>query len=73
LDRKISWNQEKYIIRGRTWKVYMKSTSFRANRKFTYQDYLTWPDDEKWEIIDGIPYNMTRAIRLFVKLCGNTV
>jgi len=25
-------------------------------RKWTYADYLTWPDDERWEIIDGIAY-----------------
>jgi len=25
-------------------------------RKQTYKDYLTYPDDERWEIIDGIPY-----------------
>jgi len=24
--------------------------------KYTYADYLTWPEDERWEIIDGIPY-----------------
>lgn len=28
---------------------------------YTYQDYLTWPDDERWELIDGVPYNMTPA------------
>lgn len=22
----------------------------------TYADYLTWPEDERWEIIDGVPY-----------------
>ncbi|SHN72401.1 Uma2 family endonuclease [Desulfitobacterium chlororespirans] len=26
------------------------------NRKYTYADYLTWPTDERWEIIDGMPY-----------------
>ena len=25
-------------------------------RKYTYADYLTFPDDERWEIIDGVPY-----------------
>ena len=30
-------------------------------QKFTYQDYLTWPDEERWEIIDGIAYNMCPA------------
>lgn len=24
--------------------------------KYTYADYLTWPEDERWEIIDGIAY-----------------
>lgn len=25
-------------------------------RKYTYADYLRYPDDERWEIIDGAPY-----------------
>ncbi|KGK91570.1 hypothetical protein DP73_03070 [Desulfosporosinus sp. HMP52] len=25
-------------------------------RKYTYTDYLLFPDDERWEIIDGVPY-----------------
>ncbi|MDI3547573.1 MAG: hypothetical protein PWR10_1225 [Halanaerobiales bacterium] len=29
--------------------------------KFTYRDYLTWPDEERWELIDGIAYDMTPA------------
>jgi Uma2 family endonuclease len=24
--------------------------------KYTYADYLTWPEDERWEIIDGVAY-----------------
>ncbi|GAB6171437.1 Uma2 family endonuclease [Paradesulfitobacterium aromaticivorans] len=28
----------------------------QSDKKYTYADYLTWPDDERWEIIDGIPY-----------------
>ncbi|MGC7871552.1 Uma2 family endonuclease [Desulfosporosinus sp. SYSU MS00001] len=30
-------------------------------RKFTYNDYLTWSEEEQWELINGIPYNMTPA------------
>lgn len=30
-------------------------------RLFTYPDYLTWPDDERWELINGKAYNMTPA------------
>lgn len=29
------------------------------NKEYTYQDYLTWPDDERWEIIEGVPYDMS--------------
>lgn len=28
---------------------------------FTYKDYLTWPDDERWELIHGVAYNMSPA------------
>ena len=30
-------------------------------KKFTYRDYLHWPDDQRWELIDGVPYNMSPA------------
>lgn len=30
-------------------------------KKYTYDDYLTWPEDERWEIIDGIAYDMSPA------------
>lgn len=25
---------------------------------YTYHDYLKWPDDERWEIINGVAYSM---------------
>lgn len=28
---------------------------------FSYRDYQNWPDDERWEIIDGQAYNMSPA------------
>ena len=30
-------------------------------QRYTYEDYLTWGDDERWEIINGIAYNMSPA------------
>ncbi|MGI6454288.1 MAG: Uma2 family endonuclease [bacterium] len=33
----------------------------REDRKYTYQDYLQWDDGERWELIDGVPYNMSPA------------
>lgn len=44
----------------------------RKNRGFTYGDYKNFPDDERWEIIDGVPYNMSPApSRIHQKLSGN--
>ena len=28
----------------------------KPDQKYTYADYLTWPEDERWEIIDGKAY-----------------
>ena len=27
----------------------------QEGRKYTYADYLTWPEGERWEILDGVP------------------
>ena len=29
--------------------------------KYTYADVLDWPEDERWELIDGVAYDMTPA------------
>ena len=31
------------------------------NKRYTYADYCTWNDDERWELIDGVPFNMAPA------------
>lgn len=28
----------------------------QEKKKHTYADYLTWPENERWEIINGVPY-----------------
>ncbi|MEQ8171269.1 MAG: Uma2 family endonuclease [Candidatus Eremiobacterota bacterium] len=33
----------------------------KEEETFTYEDYLTWPEDERWQIINGIAYNMSPA------------
>jgi Uma2 family endonuclease len=33
----------------------------KEDRKYTYGDYRTWPDGERWELINGIAYNMSPA------------
>lgn len=39
----------------------MASTAGKRGNGFTYRDYLTWPEDERWEIISGQAYSMTPA------------
>jgi Uma2 family endonuclease len=39
----------------------MGSLARTIKQTYTYADYLTWPDDERWEIIDGGAYAMTPA------------
>jgi Uma2 family endonuclease len=34
------------------------------DRRFTYKDYRSWPEDERWELIEGIAYNMCAAPNL---------
>ncbi len=36
-------------------------TPVKKKKGYTYSDYLTWPDEERWEIIDGEAYDMTPA------------
>ena len=31
---------------------------------YTYNDYITWPDEERWEIIDVEAYDMSPAPRV---------
>jgi Uma2 family endonuclease len=33
----------------------------KTNKKFSYTDYMAWPDDERWELINGVAYDMTPA------------
>lgn len=31
------------------------------NQGYRYADYYAWPDDQRWELIDGVAYDMTPA------------
>ena len=39
----------------------MAEPAMKLDRRYTYRDYLTWPDDERWELIEGVAYNMLSA------------
>ncbi|MFV1977493.1 MAG: hypothetical protein ACC651_17260 [Candidatus Scalindua sp.] len=40
------------------------SLALKTDKKYTYKDYLKWPDDERWELIDGVAYNKSSAVYL---------
>ncbi len=37
------------------------SIAIDFREKYTYADYLTWSDEERWELINGYPYSMSPA------------
>lgn len=39
----------------------MSTLPTETPRRFTYADYLSWPEGERWELIDGVPHAMTPA------------
>jgi len=48
----------------------------QENKKYIYQDYLQWDDDERWELIDGVsqkiensPIIIHQAISMNVMNC----
>ncbi len=40
---------------------YLPGTSPKKNEKYTYSDYLNWPNNERWELINGVAYSMSPA------------
>ena len=41
-------------------------------KKYSYSDYITWADNERWEILEGVAYNMTPAPSyIHQKIVGN--
>ena len=41
------------------------------NRKYTYADYVKWDDDERYELIDGIPIRMDAPTWQHQEVLGN--
>lgn len=42
-------------------------------QRFTYGDYAKWPEDERWELIDGVAYAMSSPSRLHQFISGEIV
>ncbi|WP_394753784.1 Uma2 family endonuclease [Crenothrix sp.] len=40
------------------------STAKKRQQSYTYTDYCQWPEDERWELVEGVAYAMTAPSRL---------
>lgn len=50
----------------------MSNLALKPEQKYTYADYKKWNDDERYEIINGVIYNMSPApMRVHQKISGN--
>ena len=48
----------------------MAFPSMNRNERYTYKDYLAWPEEERWELIDGLPYMQATPSRIHQKISG---
>lgn len=39
----------------------MMTAALKMDAKYSYKDYLNWPEGERWELIVGVPYSMSPA------------
>ena len=39
----------------------MADPAVKRDQHYTYADYRSWPEDERWELIDGVAWNMCAA------------
>jgi len=46
------------------------SLTVKQDQKYTYGDYETWPDDKRWEIIEGVPRVIPTPSRLHQEFVG---
>lgn len=44
------------------------STAEKLVQTYTYADYQSWAEEERWELIDGIAYAMTAPLRIHQKI-----
>jgi len=50
--------------------LFIGTASKKENEYFTYEDYLSWPDDVRYELIDGVPKMMSAPSRFHQEISG---
>jgi len=51
--------------------VHSESYARKDDRRYTYSDYLEWDDDQRWELVDGVPFLMSAPSRWHQKISSN--
>lgn len=46
----------------------MGAAAEQLQQHFTYADYCRWPEDERWELIDGVAYAMAAPSRIHQRI-----
>lgn len=41
------------------FKVRETNPEAATKETYTYKDYVNWPEEQRWELIDGVPYDLT--------------
>lgn len=45
-------------------------TLLKPEQKYSYADYLTWGEDERWEILEGVPFMQATPSRIHQEISG---
>ena len=51
----------------------LRKPKLQEVRRYTYADYCSWDDDERWELIDGVPYAMAAPLTPHQSVLRNIV
>jgi len=51
----------------------MSIAQINQNGRYTYKEYLTWSEEEKWELIDGTPYMQAAPSWQHQAIIGNII
>ncbi len=48
----------------------MNNPARKIDTKYSYADYLTWNDEGRWEIIDGVAYSLASPYDIHQEILG---
>lgn len=51
----------------------MPIAQVNQNKRYTYKDYITWSEEERWELIEGTPYMQAAPSWQHQAIVGNII